>query len=122
MTVAAERAPSARRIAWLRRRRAFGRAWALYRRSIPGMLGLALMVLAVGMALAAPLISSRAGLQAVNTTQNPVWASPAHFSPLGTDNLGRSIWTQFVWGSRISLLVGLAATVLAMVIGTRKRR
>jgi peptide/nickel transport system permease protein len=47
-----------------------------------------------------------------------VWASPAEFAPLGTDHLGRSAWTQFVWGSRISLLIGLTATVLAMVIGT----
>jgi peptide/nickel transport system permease protein len=47
-----------------------------------------------------------------------VWASPADFAPLGTDHLGRDVWTQFVWGSRISLLVGLAATVLAIVIGS----
>ncbi len=40
------------------------------------------------------------------------------FGPLGTDNLGRSVFTQLVWGSRISLLVGLAATVLAIVLGT----
>ena len=26
--------------------------------------------------------------------------------------------TQFIWGSRISLLVGLAATVIAVVIGS----
>jgi len=47
-----------------------------------------------------------------------VWASPSEFSPLGTDMLGRSVWAQFVWGARISLLVGLAATVMAMLIGT----
>jgi peptide/nickel transport system permease protein len=117
MTAAAA-VPSARRIVWLRRRRALGRAWTLYRRSASGVLGLAIMVLAVAIAVAAPLISSRAGLQAVNTTNNPVWASPSHFGPLGTDNLGRSIWTQFVWGSRISLLVGLAATLIAIVIGS----
>jgi peptide/nickel transport system permease protein len=54
----------------------------------------------------------------VNTTANPAWANPAKFGPLGTDNLGRSVLTQFIWGSRISLLVGLAATVLAMLNGS----
>jgi peptide/nickel transport system permease protein len=76
------------------------------------------MVLAVLLALFAPLIANRAGLEVVNTTHNPTWASPSQFAPLGTDNLGRSIWTQFVWGSRISLLVGLAATVIAIAIGS----
>jgi peptide/nickel transport system permease protein len=110
--------PSARRIAWQRRRRALNGAWRQYRASGPGMAGLAVLVAFVLLALAAPLLADHAGLAAVNSTANPVWASPAHFGPLGTDHLGRSVWTQFVWGSRISLLVGLAATVLAMVIGT----
>jgi len=110
--------PSARRIAWRRRRRAAGLAWRQYRQSRPGMIGLCVLVGFVLLALAAPLLADHSGLAAVNATSNPVWASPADFKPLGTDHLGRSVWTQFVWGSRISLLVGLAATVLAMVIGT----
>jgi peptide/nickel transport system permease protein len=110
--------PSARRIAWRRRRRAAGLAWRQYRQSRPGMIGLFVLVAFVLLALAAPLLADHSGLAAVNATSNPVWASPADFKPLGTDHLGRSVWTQFVWGSRISLLVGLAATVLAMVIGT----
>ena len=109
--------PSARRIAWLRRRRALAGAWAQYRRSRPGMIGLVVLVLFVAMALAAPLLADEAGLSAVNTTANDPWLSPSEFAPLGTDKLGRSIWTQIVWGSRISLLVGLAATLIATVIG-----
>ena len=70
------------------------------------------------MALAAPLLADSAGLHAVNTTANPAWANPSKFGPLGTDHLGRSVLTQFIWGARISLLVGLAATVLAMLIGS----
>jgi peptide/nickel transport system permease protein len=93
-------------------------AWRQYRGNRPGMIGLAVLVAFTLLALAAPLLADHAGLAAVNSTSNPVWASPAEFGPLGTDHLGRSVWTQFVWGSRISLLVGLAATVLAMVIGT----
>jgi peptide/nickel transport system permease protein len=109
--------PSARRIAWLRRRRALAGAWAQYRRSKPGMLGLAVLGLFVALALAAPLLADEAGLSAVNVTDTEPWLSPADHSPLGTDKLGRSIWTQLVWGARTSLLVGLAATVLAAVIG-----
>jgi peptide/nickel transport system permease protein len=110
--------PSAKRIAWQRRRRAAAAAWSEFRRDRAGMLGLAMLVVFVVMALAAPLIVPRSELQAVNATGNPVWASPSEFSPLGTDSLGRSVWAQFVWGARISLLVGLAATVMAILIGT----
>jgi peptide/nickel transport system permease protein len=108
---------SRRRIAWARRRRALREAWALYRRNTPGMVGLVLLALIVAMALAAPLISDAAELRAVNTVDNPTWATPSEHPPLGTDNLGRSVWAQFVWGARISLLVGLAATLIAIVIG-----
>ena len=110
--------PSARRITWLRRRRALATAWREYRRHTPGMIGLAILVAAVLMAVCAPLLADSAGLHAVNTTANPAWANPTKFGPLGTDHLGRSVMTQFIWGSRISLLVGLAATLLAMVIGS----
>jgi peptide/nickel transport system permease protein len=110
--------PSARRIAWLRRRRAFSSAWREFRRDRAGMAGLAILIVFVAVALAAPLLADESGLRAVNVTGNDPWAAPGDFSPLGTDSLGRSVWTQLVWGSRVSLLVGLAATLIAIVIGT----
>jgi len=111
-------AASPRSITWSRRRRAFAQAWAEYRRHLPGMIGLGILVLVVAMALLAPVISNEDELRAVNTVDNPTWATPSEFPPLGTDNLGRSVWAQFVWGARISLLVGLAATLIAIVIGS----
>ena len=37
---------------------------------------------------------------------------------LGTDDNGRSVLTLLIWGTRISLFVGLLATAISMVIGT----
>jgi peptide/nickel transport system permease protein len=82
------------------------------------MIGLVVLVAIVAMALLAPVISNPDELHVVNTVDNPRWATPSEFPPLGTDNYGRSVWAQFVWGARISLLVGLAATLVAVVIGS----
>jgi peptide/nickel transport system permease protein len=108
---------SGRRVTWQRRRRALAAAWRQFRHSVPGMIGLVALLLIVAMALAAPLLADESDLRAINAVDNPRWATPSEFPPLGTDNFGRSVWAQFVWGSRISLLVGLAATAIAIVVG-----
>ena len=105
-------------IAWGRRRRAFRRRWAEYRSDREGIVGLVVLGLFFGVALLAPLLADGSELRAVNTTDNPVWAPPTEFRPLGTDNLGRPIYDQLVYGSQVSLLIGIAATLIAIVIGT----
>jgi peptide/nickel transport system permease protein len=107
-------------IAWTRRRRAFRRSWAEYRRDREGIVGLVVLALFVGMALFAGLIADPEDLRAVtaDVKDYPRWAPPSEFAPLGTDNLGRPIWDQLVFGSRVSLLIGIAATLIAIVIGT----
>ena len=116
--MSAAAAPNARRIARTRRRRALASAWRDLRRDRAGMAGMIILALFILMAVFAPLLADKDGLRAINALGNDPWMTPSEFPPLGTDSLGRSVWTQFVWGSRISLLVGFAATILAIVIGT----
>ena len=45
----------------------------------------------------------------------PSGPSPEHL--LGTDTLGRDLLTRMMYGSRISLMVGFLATMVALIIG-----
>jgi peptide/nickel transport system permease protein len=116
-TAPAPRRTSARAIVRARRRKALGRVWETYRRSFQGIVGLAVLIVFTVIALAAPWLSSSKGLDVTNTTHNPVLAHPSSQYIFGTDELGRSVWTLFIWGARISLFVGLAATVISVGLG-----
>jgi peptide/nickel transport system permease protein len=109
--------PSARKITWIRRRRAFRALVDEYRSSVPGMIGLCVLVVVIAAAIAAPLIASDAEAHA-STADNLAWQTPSEYPILGTDFLGRSVWSQLVYGARVSLVVGLAATLIAIVIGS----
>jgi ABC-type dipeptide/oligopeptide/nickel transport system permease subunit len=39
------------------------------------------------------------------------------YGVLGTDDLGRSVWSQFVYGARVSLAVGHIAVVIGTLVG-----
>lgn len=43
---------------------------------------------------------------------------PSEANWLGTDNLGRDIWSRLVYGSRVSLIVGAAVAIIAVILGS----
>ena len=67
------------------------------------------------MAVAAPLIATHdpAAINLADALQPP---SHAHW--LGTDSLGRDLYSRLLFGARISLLIGLGAVGIAIAIGT----
>jgi peptide/nickel transport system permease protein len=76
--------------------------------------------LIVAVIVAAALLAPTLPLGDPNRTQ-PGRRLAAPLSPgflLGSDHLGRDLLSRIVWGSRISLTVGVLATVLAMITGT----
>ncbi len=46
------------------------------------------------------------------------WEAPSLEFPMGTDDLGRDLFTRILYGGRISLSVGFLAIMLAIIIGT----
>ena len=106
-----------KRIAWTRRRRSLAASWRTFRRSKVGMTGLFILLFFIIVALITPLVTDHSQLAVTATIDNPILAPPSSQYPFGTDNFGRSVLLLTMWGSRISLLVGLAATVITMVIG-----
>jgi peptide/nickel transport system permease protein len=108
---------SSRQLARRRRIASWRRGWRQFRSHRSGMIGLGILTFFIVVALAAPWLADSSGLD-VTKANGAVLNGPTSSYPLGTDENGRSVLTLLIWGSRISLFVGLAATVISMVIGT----
>jgi peptide/nickel transport system permease protein len=87
--------------------------WRAFRREPLGIAALGVLVLLVLVAVAAPLLATYpAGYGDV------VLAPPSGGHWFGTDSLGLDVYGEVVWGTRQSLLVAAAASLLAILVGT----
>jgi len=77
------------------------------------IIGLAVVVLFVLVAIFAPLIAT----YSIHAKTGPIYAPPSSRHWLGTDDGGVDMYSLLVYGSRVSLEVGFAAAFVAMVIG-----
>ncbi len=87
-------------------------------RWVAGLVVVALFVLA---AILAPLITSHDPVvQNLPDRRAPTfWLEGGSVShPLGTDYLGRDVWSRLVYGARTSLIVALGALAIGGVLGT----
>lgn len=110
VAMAEERAPKAWRYRW----------WGRLLRDPGAVVGAVILVVMIGAALLAPLISpydpETTDLRARNTP--PAWeaeGSSSHW--LGTDPVGRDMLSRIIYGARVSLFVSFTVTVLATIIG-----
>lgn len=94
-------------------------AWRRLTRDRAALLGLGLVALIVLIALLAPWLAPRdpnyqfpEGLSLEGAPQ-----PPGRAFPLGTDLLGRDLLSRLMWGARASLLVGVVANGIAVLIG-----
>jgi len=67
--------------------------------------------------LGVPTGNAETGSVSMYVSELKVHLDGGAFGLLGTDNLGNDVWSQLVWGSRISMMVGIAAGLGSVLIG-----
>jgi ABC-type dipeptide/oligopeptide/nickel transport system permease subunit len=88
--------------------------WKSYRRSKLGLAGLVLFLFFVAVAFAAPLIAPYDPFSRVG----PPFGAPSLSHILGTNDAGQDIFSELLYGTRTSLLVGISAALIVSAFGT----
>jgi peptide/nickel transport system permease protein len=99
----------------------FAKGWAVFRKSLLGRLGLTLMIIFALMALASFLTPFLDPMYDPMTGVDPEIShatGPSMRHWLGTDFIGRDIFTQLLDGAKIAFMVGLSAAFISIVLGT----
>jgi len=102
---------------WAEQLRSFARSLA---RDTAGLVGLLLFLLVVFAALFAPWLAPHDPLEQDLKASKlpPAWMAEGDWShPLGTDPLGRDLFSRILYGSRVSLQVGFFGVLIAGGLG-----
>lgn len=92
------------------------RALRQFLRNPAGIIGLVILLIVIAMAVIAPWLFPDDPLDMVAT---PLLQPGADLAwPLGTDAMGRDLAAGIFHGARVSLLIGLGATLIGLVAGT----
>jgi ABC-type dipeptide/oligopeptide/nickel transport system permease subunit len=98
-------------------------AWQRLRHDRVAMISIGVIVFVLLLAIFAPVVAAITGhpvneqYRQTGLTPEGLPKPPSSEFWLGTDDLGRDILVRIAYGARISLLVGVAATALTVVIG-----
>ncbi len=92
-------------------------AWRSFLRHRMGLIGAAMLGLAVLVALFAPLIAPYDPYANVRVNISDIYQAPSAEHLLGTDDGGNDVLSSLIFGARVSLVVGFAAAAIALVIG-----
>ena len=101
-------------------RRSLGLGWLaeigkFIKRKPIGGISLLFLTIIIIIAIFAPVFATHDPV-ATATPERLQGPGANHF--LGTDNLGRDTWSRLVYGARVSLVIGYAATALSLIVST----
>jgi peptide/nickel transport system permease protein len=111
MTVAS---PAAGKVPVVKRRSQFAETWEYLRKSRAGMIGLILILFHFVVAITSPYFVPQDPLE-MNAAARTEAPSSEHF--MGTDRLGRDIFSRTMLGGRVTLVVTIVAIIIAMLWG-----
>lgn len=94
-------------------RHGLGETWGMFASNRAALFGLALWILIVLLAAVGPYLYPHDPFRLAGPPMTP----PGREYPLGTDYLGRDILSGIVHGGRVTLVVGVAATLCTVAIG-----
>jgi peptide/nickel transport system permease protein len=97
------------------RRSPRSRALERFRDNRLAVVGVGVLVAVAIVALLAPALTT---VDPAYIDLRAVAKPPGGLHPLGTDTVGRDVWSRLVYGARTSLAVGLGAVGLALILGT----
>ena len=96
------------------------RAWRKLLRNPLSLIGAVILTVVIGAAIGAPWVAPHdpAKQSLLRRFTPPVWAAGGNATyPLGTDQVGRDILSRMIHGARISLIVGVLAVVVSVLVG-----
>ena len=91
--------------------------WRKFMGNKMGMVGLIMIILVTFMAIFAPALAPYDPYEIVRVTIDDIYAPPSAEHPLGTDDAGKDVLSSFMYGARVSLIVGFFASAISIFIG-----
>jgi peptide/nickel transport system permease protein len=91
--------------------------WNSFKRNRMGVVGLSMVIVAVAMAVFAPWVAPYDPKTPVKVTIDDIYARPSSQHWLGTDDAGKDVLSNFIFGARVSLTVGFFASFISIFIG-----
>lgn len=90
-------------------------AWRRLKKNKLAIFAMCLLALIAVLSVVGPWLRPQFGINSVNQGTMNLKPNAEHW--FGTDNLGRDLWVRTWYGTRVSILIGIAGAAMELVIG-----
>ena len=91
--------------------------WETFKKNGSGLIGLGMLVIILIMAIFAPIIAPYNSSSTSSAGLSDVYNPPSAEHWFGTDDAGQDVFSNFIFGARVSLTVGFFAAFISIIIG-----
>lgn len=106
---------------WQRRRERIGNLWTLFKQSRVGILGIIILVIFFVLAFSSAIPPKIDPMYVPLYGTDPEiggFSQPSMRHPMGTDFMGRDLFSQLLEGAKWGLIVGITAAAASVIVGT----